>query len=520
MFTKPLYASSSGYCIKTSDIPIFKIPLQGKEKTLSFTLTDNGRTYSLSKVARCISRYSDGARQYLLSDDNAWGSWASVEITVCPLTNNNGAIMKFTCKGFSFNAQLSAYIEGQHQKSWFAQEDSYLEIDALGYSCHTQKEMERNFTIARRWNKSNAERIDIATPDPYLNCVMGALLSSIHGSWNKYKWIDGDDYDAITCETGNEYSSEPAKKINLSLAEFMAGSPNRAFDMLKSTLVKQIYKGNSPADMPNDATGVAIRDMVQGLFGIQPDIKNYRCIIRPGLPRQWESASIHTPYLIYKYHKAGSKDIYEITQNFTKPMDIIIRQNIGNGKYRDIIGTNKRHQIISANAFTHDIEDAPAIVVNDDRMSETIETKGYCYEIRIDKFFNHKCTIEHKTTFPVPFRQRNHCYNVAVASSNKGYKVGFDIKTKGKYSCAYLLLTGKSDDKYTNKECGQIIATYSDGSQQTQQIVSFRNWYVKDYEDHCLIKMALDPKKKLKTISLVALVDDIEIGLESLTLEE
>lgn len=490
MFSKSLSSNASDYCIKTSDIPVFKLSSHGEEKTLSFTITMNGKTFALVKAAHCEARYSEGARRYILSDAASWGRDASVEIIVCPLTQRNGAIMKFTCNGVAFDTELSATIEGRPTKSWFAHNESYFEVDGFDYSNHTTPEMARTFTIAQRWNKAATERIEISTPDPYLNNVIGPLLSASRGGWEKYKWIDGYDYDAKVCAPIDDNDSEASREMKLSLAEYMAGSPNRAFDILRSTVVRQMYQSDSPASMPQDAIGEAMRAVVQGLFGVQPDSRNSRCIIRPGMPREWKEASIRTPYIIYKYHRVGGKDIYEVTQCFSQPHDIIIRQNTGNGGYRDIVGSSKKHQIISVATLNHDIEDAPPIVVEQAHKADTLPSGAHCRNVKIGK--------GKKTP---------------TASTAEGCDVGFDIKVKGKYSCAYLLVTGKF---IANKESGQVVATYSDGS---QEVLSISNPKA-DNEGRYLLKMPLDPSKKLKTISIIALADGAEIRLERLVLSD
>lgn len=494
MFSKPLFASSADYCVKTSDIAIFKLSRGRETRVLSFTITSGGKTFALGKAARCEARYADGARRYLLSDPELWGQEAQIELIVCPLTHKDGAIMKFIARGFAFDARISATIEGQHSKSWFAQDESYMEIDGLDYAERTQSELAKTFTIAQRWNKATAERIEISTPNKYLNNVMGALLTASHGRWHEYKWIDGYDYDANRYDydtNSHEYiddnSSDAAKSLRLALAEFMNGSPSRGYEMLHSTIMGEMYRGDSPAQMPADAIGRATRAMVQGLFGIQPEGDSL-CIVRPSLPEEWKSASIRTPYIIYKYRKAGSKDIYEITQNFAQPHNIVLRQNIGNGQYRDFVGSAKKHQVISIAAITHPIEDAPPIEVEKETPRDSMPSGDGCHEIKLGKG---KMQL--------------------IASTDKGHDVGFDIKVKGKYSCAWLLVSGTFSDK---KESGQAIATYSDGSQETLSIGNPKA----DNEGKCLLKIPLDSSKKLKTISVVALAERVEIKLERLVM--
>lgn len=515
MFTKPLYANGSDYCVKTSDTPLFKVSLWGEEKTLSLTLSTGGNIYQLSNASRCVSRFSDGSRRYVVNHD-AWGKGTSMEITACPLANGDGAILQFVAHGLPDDAQLTAHLDKSGERSWTAQGETYLEIDKFDYSTHTQDEMAKTFNIAQRWHKATAERIEIETPDPYISNVMGPLLSASHGDWDRFTWIDGYETAASrkASQSLHHGSSKAAKSLCHSYDNFMAGSPTRAFDIMRGTLLSQMYEGDSPAGMADDAIAEASQTIVQGLFGIQPDPSASQCIIRPGLPKSWTNASIRTPYLIYKYHRTGGKDIYEITQNFDQPQAIVVRQNTGNGKYRDYVGSNQKHQIISLKAITNDIIDAPDVVEESDVAEDQLPEGTKVMEVKIDKLFNYQCRKEHKSHFAIPFRKPKHGYNVAVASTAKGFDVGFDIKVKGKFDTAYLLLTGDSNEKPITGDGGLAIATYGDGSQETQPIaVSSKN-----YENHFLLKIPLDKKKKLKTISIVVLSDGVEIGLEGITL--
>ena len=151
-----------------------------------------------------------------------------------------------------------------------------------------------------------------------------------------------------------------AEDLNMSLAYFKAGRPREGFQLLKATVLDQMYLGSSPANFGqiscldaargecyrdfSDCTGTAARALIQGLFGIVPHALDSVCIIRPGFPIEWDHATISTPYLSYTYRREAGEDIYEIKQNFRQPLKIILRLNIGNGKYVDHEGTDRKVQ--------------------------------------------------------------------------------------------------------------------------------------------------------------------------------
>ena len=151
-----------------------------------------------------------------------------------------------------------------------------------------------------------------------------------------------------------------AEDLNMSLAYFKAGRPREGFQLLKATVLDQMYLGSSPANFGqisyldaargecyrdfSDCTGTAARALIQGLYGIVPHALDSVCIIRPGFPIEWDQATIRTPYLSYSYRREAGEDIYQIEQNFRQPLKIILRLNIGNGKYVDHEGTDRKVQ--------------------------------------------------------------------------------------------------------------------------------------------------------------------------------
>ena len=91
---------------------------------------------------------------------------------------------------------------------------------------------------------------------------------------------------------------------------------------------------------------ISSRALIQGLYGITPNALEGECILRPGFPATWDSASVHTPYLDYSFKRVNGKEIFEIRQNFKQPLKIVIRQNMGEGKYLDTAFSTEKVQHI------------------------------------------------------------------------------------------------------------------------------------------------------------------------------
>lgn len=185
-----------------------------------------------------------------------------------------------------------------------------------------------------------------------------------------------------------------AEVMHTALAFYEAGRSDEAFAMMKACIMDQMYIGQSPANFGQlsyydaargecyrdfgDCIGISARTLVQGLFGIRPQALYGTCIIQPGFPAEWDSASVKTPYIEYKYNKVKGKIIIDVVQNFRQPLKIVIRQHAGNGIFRETEGTDARHQTIEI-ADTVCTTPAPYLRCTADkhRKSQTEDTNHY-----------------------------------------------------------------------------------------------------------------------------------------------
>ena len=156
----------------------------------------------------------------------------------------------------------------------------------------------------------------------------------------------------------------PAEVMHTALAYFEAGRADEGFRLLKSSVLDNMYFGQSPANFGQlshydaargecyrdfgDVIGIASRALVQGLFGIVPQALYGRCIIRPAFPADWDSVSVSTPYLNYTYvRSADGTARLSVSQHFAQPLTIVVRQNLGQGRYTDIVGSADGSQVIT-----------------------------------------------------------------------------------------------------------------------------------------------------------------------------
>ena len=431
-----------------------------------------------------------------------------------------------------------------------------------------------------------------------------------------------------------------AEVMHTALAFFEAGRSEEAYRLMKANILDQMYYGASPGNFGQvsyydaargecyrdfgDCIGISSRTLLQGLFGIIPQALDGKCIIRPGFPSEWDSASVRTPYLEYKYTRKNGQDRYEITQNFRQPLKIVLRQNLGNGQYRDIEGTSEAHQVFIFPPESGEVREGNV------RASSLVQTTpappdsgGETYGLEepnlskkfkpqtIERYFNAEVDDIFKNEYlsprpqtttlqipiqgigewchpqltaeindsvfrtlikdgvfevaGVPFRTPAIGNNIIYTSLWDNYPDAVTIPIGGQAECVYLLMAGSTNHMQSRIDNGLVIATYKDGSQDTLALRNPDNWcpieqdyYVdgKAFQTSeprpyrvCLgtgdvsrdlgktlglqgvygreipggaaqmLRMSLNPRKRLKSLTIRTLSNDVVIGLMALTLQ-
>jgi hypothetical protein len=321
----------------------------------------------------------------------------------------------------------------------------------------------------------------------------------------------------------------PATVMGAALACFKAGRNEEGFRLLKATVIDQMYDGSSPANFGQtskydavngeqgfdsaDHISIAARTLTEGLFGIRPDAFSHRCIIHPGFPELWDSASISTPYIDYRFRRQGNLLIYDITQRFPQSQQIVLRVNLGKGEYRDILGTDDKHQVITVDAplklpevyVYSSYEETPPTPEGTDEPSFDLKfkkvdlTKSYNDSVShirpeiVDTFFRNQIVKDEYLVMGVPFRTPAVGPNIVCASLSDRYPDQVSIPVKGRADKVWLLLAGTTSTRESRMVNGLIVARYEDGSADTLRLVNPDNWcpveqdyYVNDYSFHVL----------------------------------
>lgn len=141
-------------------------------------------------------------------------------------------------------------------------------------------------------------------------------------SWMPYTW-----------STNNVVMAEA---VHTSLAYWQAGRGDEAFRLFKGAVLASMYTGLCPGnvgmtthfDMARgesqrdfaDAAGITSRALIEGLFGVRPDALEGRLLVRPGLPAEWNHASLrHTDFSV-AFKREGTTETYTVEPRFSKPL--------------------------------------------------------------------------------------------------------------------------------------------------------------------------------------------------------
>ena len=458
--------------------------------------------------------------------------------------------------------------------------------------------------------------IPVTIDSSYLSPLSSHLYTISTSDWLPYSW-----------SINNVAAAEVMHTV---LAYFKAGRPEEAYRLMKANILDQMYYGASPGNFGQvsyydaargecyrdfgDCIGISSRTLLQGLFGIIPQALDGLCIIQPGFPSAWDSASVKTPYLEYKYTRKNGQDCYEITQHFRQPLKIVLRQNLGNGQYRDIEGTADEHQVIEVSQRDGSFVTLPMLQKNRPSVIRGLDepdlskkfkpqTIEHYFNAEVDDIFKNEYLSPRPETTTlqiptqgigewchpqltaeindsvfrtlikdgqfvvagVPFRTPAMGKNIVYTSLWDNFPDVVTIPISGKAESAWLLMAGSTNHMQSRIDNGLVIATYKDGSQDTLILRNPDNWcpieqdyYVdgKAFQTSeprpyrvCLgtgdvsrdlgkilgiqgvygreipggaaqmLRMPLNPHKRLKSLTVRTLSNDVVIGLMSLTLQ-
>lgn len=127
-----------------------------------------------------------------------------------------------------------------------------------------------------------------------------------------------------------------AENLQTALAYWQAGRTEDAYQLWKANLVESMYYGISPGNFEQlshydafrgelyrdfaDPIGVASRTLTEGLFGVYPKLLENKIEIKPGFPKDWNSAGLKLPDWEYQFTRTSKKTEYVFKFNYQNPV--------------------------------------------------------------------------------------------------------------------------------------------------------------------------------------------------------
>ena len=125
-----------------------------------------------------------------------------------------------------------------------------------------------------------------------------------------------------------------AENAHMALALWQTGMRDEAYRIFKGALLDSMYMGLCPGDFHmtsaldvhrqeaqrdfGDPIGISSRALVEGLFGVQPDLIAGEVRIRPGFPSDWNHASLKHQDFDLAWRRDGLHETYEFTSRLAK----------------------------------------------------------------------------------------------------------------------------------------------------------------------------------------------------------
>jgi len=129
-----------------------------------------------------------------------------------------------------------------------------------------------------------------------------------------------------------------AESTHTALAYWQANRADAAFALFKGALLDSMYLGLCPGNVGmctffdanrresqrdfGDGSGATSRALVEGLFGVQPDLLAGEIKIHPGFPSAWNDASIRHPDFNFAFHRDGLHETYSVETKFSMPVKL------------------------------------------------------------------------------------------------------------------------------------------------------------------------------------------------------
>lgn len=251
------------------------------------------------------------------------------------------------------SAALLAHLAGEDSKSYDTEADlihrgmqELLWLPQQGIFAESKDRMGPQTAYSNPALWTIYHTIDSEVPTPKQAWQMAAeRLGTI-----KHVPIDGDGVPAnagymLPCSDWLPYQWSLnllalGENAHFALALWQAGMSDEAYQILHGNLLDSMYMGLCPGNFHmtsaldphrqeaqrdfGDPTGITSRALIEGLFGVQPDLLRNTIRLRPGFPSDWNHASLRHPDLTFSWKRDGLSESYEFASRFPRKVAVTL----------------------------------------------------------------------------------------------------------------------------------------------------------------------------------------------------
>lgn len=238
----------------------------------------------------------------------------------------------------AFDQESALILEGMRKLLWLPEQGTFGESkDILA--------TQRVYTSPALWSVYHTIDSEVATPQEAWQMAAEAL-----GRLKKIP-IEGADVPQgglymLSCSDWLPYIWSLnllvlAENMHMALALWQAGMAEEAFRIFKGNVVDSMFQGLCPGNFHmtsalddhrqeaqrdfGDPIGITSRALIEGLFGIKPDLIRGTLMVSPGFPEEWNNASLHHRDVDLRWSRFGSREVLEISSHFGKPVELLLK---------------------------------------------------------------------------------------------------------------------------------------------------------------------------------------------------
>ncbi|UQB69273.1 DUF4450 domain-containing protein [Epilithonimonas zeae] len=177
------------------------------------------------------------------------------------------------------------------------------------------------------------------------------------------KGVDNKDYFTLATTNWQPYdwsinNVALAENLQTALAYWQAGRNEDAYQLWKGNLVESMYYGISPGNFEQlshydafrgelyrdfaDPIGVASRTLTEGLFGVYPNLLENKISIKPGFPKDWNSAELKLPDWDYQFKRSSKKTEYLFKSKYQNPVALEMQIPVNESNIKSVKVNGKK----------------------------------------------------------------------------------------------------------------------------------------------------------------------------------